>query len=74
MALVVILIRAGLDLDPPALRRLKFTVLKLSLIPWTVEAVTVAVLSRFLLDIPWMYSVLLGKSLILQLTNYLQVL
>lgn len=61
MALVVILVRAGLDLDPPTLRRLKFTVIKLSVIPWTVEAVSVAVMSRFFLEIPWMYAVLLGR-------------
>nr|CAI5842093.1 unnamed protein product [Callosobruchus analis] len=60
MALVVILVRAGLDLDPAAMRRLKYNVLKLSLIPWTVEATSVTVLSKFLLDIPWMYAVLLG--------------
>ncbi|VEN37221.1 unnamed protein product [Callosobruchus maculatus] len=60
IALVVILVRAGLDLDPDAMRRLKYNVLKLSLIPWTVEATTVTVLSKFLLEIPWMYAVLLG--------------
>lgn len=63
MALVVILVRAGLDLDPPTLHRLKFTVIKLSVIPWTVEAVSVAVLSHFFLEIPWMYAVLLGMNI-----------
>ncbi|KAJ8915607.1 hypothetical protein NQ315_003391 [Exocentrus adspersus] len=59
-ALVVILIRAGLDLDPPALHRLKYTVIKLSLIPWVTEAATIAVLSKYFLDIPWDYAILLG--------------
>lgn len=65
MALVVILVRAGLDLDPPTLHRLKFTVIKLSVIPWTVEALSVAVLSHFFLEIPWMYAILLGMKIIL---------
>lgn len=60
MALVIILIRAGLDLDPSALRRLKFTVIKVGLIPWTVEAVVVAILTHFFLDLPWIWAFLLG--------------
>ncbi|KAJ8929707.1 hypothetical protein NQ314_017581 [Rhamnusium bicolor] len=50
VALVVILIRAGLDLDPPALHRLKYTVIKLSLIPWITEAGTVTVLSKYFFE------------------------
>lgn len=61
VALVIILIRAGLDLDPNALRRLKFTVIKLGLGPWAMEAVMAAVLSVFILDIPWSYGLLLGS-------------
>jgi NhaP-type Na+/H+ or K+/H+ antiporter len=58
--LVIILIRAGLDLDPNALKRLKFTVIKLGLGPWFVEAGIVAVLSRFFLDLPWDYALVMG--------------
>ncbi|KAJ8983795.1 hypothetical protein NQ317_008113 [Molorchus minor] len=57
-ALVILLIRAGLDLDPTALRRLKFTVMKIGLIPWTAEAIVIAVLSVYLLHIPWEYGLL----------------
>ncbi|KAJ8968681.1 hypothetical protein NQ314_002172, partial [Rhamnusium bicolor] len=60
-ALVIILIRAGLDLDPVALKRLTFTVLKLSLIPFIVEAGAITVLSRYFLEIAWSYAVLLGS-------------
>ncbi|KAJ8928452.1 hypothetical protein NQ314_018994 [Rhamnusium bicolor] len=52
---------AGLDLDPHALSRLKYTVIKIGLVPWTVEAIVVAVLSVFLLGLPWDYGVLLGS-------------
>lgn len=61
VALVILLIRAGLDLDPQALQRLKYTVVKIGLVPWTAEAIIIAVLSVFLLGIPWDYAVLLGS-------------
>ncbi|KAJ8958961.1 hypothetical protein NQ318_019732 [Aromia moschata] len=60
IALVIILLRAGLDLDPKALRRFKFTVLKLSLFPWCIETVVTAILSRYLLDFSWKFAALLG--------------
>lgn len=61
MALVIILIRAGLDLDPHALKRLKYTVIKIGLIPWLTEAAVTAVLSKYFLEMPWDYSILLGS-------------
>ncbi|KAJ3654391.1 hypothetical protein Zmor_013581 [Zophobas morio] len=61
IALVIILIRAGLDLDPSALKRLKFAVVKLGLVPWVAEAALVAVLCRFFLDLPWDYAWLLSS-------------
>lgn len=61
IALVIILTRAGLDLDPVALRRLKVTVPKLGLIPWLAEATVIAVMTRFLLDLPWVWGFLLGS-------------
>lgn len=60
IALVIILIRAGLDLDPIALKRLKFTTVKLGLVPWTVEAGVIAVTSHFFLNLPWNWSIMLG--------------
>ena len=62
MALVIILIRAGLDLDPSALRRLKWPVLKIGLGPWFVEATVVMVMAYFLLNIPWNYGFALGSA------------
>ncbi|XP_019757205.1 sodium/hydrogen exchanger 9B2 isoform X1 [Dendroctonus ponderosae] len=60
-ALVIILIRAGLDLDPKALWRLKFIVVRLSLIPWIVEGGVCAISSRFFLGMAWDFSILLGS-------------
>lgn len=61
IALVIILVRAGLDLDPPAMKKLKYAVLKLALGPWTVEALAVCVLAHYILDIPWLYGLALGS-------------
>lgn len=61
IALVIILTRAGLDLDPTALRRLKVTLPKIGLIPWLVEAVVVAALTKILLDVPWIWGFLIGS-------------
>ncbi|XP_043494807.1 sodium/hydrogen exchanger 9B2-like [Polistes fuscatus] len=61
IALVIILTRAGLDLDPSALKRLKITVPKLGLIPWCVEAGVVTVLTKYLLGLPWIWGFLLGS-------------
>lgn len=61
MALVIILIKAGLDLDPDALKRLKFAVLKLGLVPWTVEAIIVGIMSHYLLGLPWLWGFGLGS-------------
>ncbi|KAK9879223.1 hypothetical protein WA026_004068 [Henosepilachna vigintioctopunctata] len=59
-ALVIILIRAGLDLDPDAMKRLKLTVLKLSLGPWTIEVITIALMMHYLVDFPWWWASLMG--------------
>ena len=60
MALVVILTRSGLELDPGALQRLKFTVIRLAFSPCVGEAITVAVVGKFLLDMPWLWGFQLG--------------
>lgn len=60
IALVVILTRSGLELDPGALRRLKFTVIRLAFSPCIGEAITVAVVGKFLLDMPWLWGFQLG--------------
>lgn len=60
VALVIILIRAGLDLDPHALKRLKLTVIKLGLGPWLVEAAVITISTHFFLDLPWKWGFMLG--------------
>ncbi|KAL0273603.1 UNVERIFIED_CONTAM: hypothetical protein PYX00_006236 [Menopon gallinae] len=61
IALVIILIRAGLDLDPKAMKRLYFTLIKMGLVPWIVECGVMAVMAHYLLDFPWMWGFLLGS-------------
>ena len=60
MALVVILTRSGLELDPGALRRLKFTVIRLAFSPCVGEAIVVAIVGKLLLDMPWLWGFQLG--------------
>lgn len=61
IALVIILTRAGLDLDPPAMKKLIGTVLKLGLIPWIAECVIIGLMTHFLLGLDWVW----GKYYIL---------
>ena len=60
IALVIILVRAGISLDPAALRRLSCVVLRLAFSPCIAETVTVAVASHFLLGFPWVWGLMLG--------------
>ncbi|XP_061175552.1 sodium/hydrogen exchanger 9B2-like [Saccostrea echinata] len=60
IALTVILIRAGLGLDPVALRKLSRTVIKLAFLPCISESVTCAVTSHFLIGLPWDWAFMLG--------------
>jgi NhaP-type Na+/H+ or K+/H+ antiporter len=60
IALVIILIRAGLEMDPAALKRLSGMVIRLTIVPALVEATSMAVTSHFLLGLPWIWSILLG--------------
>jgi len=60
IALTVILARAGLGLDPVALRKLSFGVIRLAFSPCIVEAVTAAVASHFILGFPWLWGFMLG--------------
>ena len=60
IALVVILIRAGLGLDPVALKKLSFGVLRLAFCPCLTETMTVAVASHFLMGFPWIWGFMLG--------------
>ncbi|XP_039678132.1 sodium/hydrogen exchanger 9B2-like isoform X2 [Perca fluviatilis] len=60
IALSIILTRAGLGLDPTALRRLKAVCVRLAVGPCVLEAFVIAVVSHFLLDLPWVWGFILG--------------
>ncbi|XP_050686648.1 sodium/hydrogen exchanger 9B2-like isoform X2 [Eriocheir sinensis] len=60
LVLVIILLRAGLGLDPEALRKLSCVVLRLALLPCMVEAVATALMTKLLLGLPWLWSFMLG--------------
>ncbi|KAJ9599129.1 hypothetical protein L9F63_010397 [Diploptera punctata] len=61
LALLIIIIRAGLELDPAALKKMSSMVAKMLVIPLVIEAVVIAVMTYFLLDLPWIWGFLLGS-------------
>jgi NhaP-type Na+/H+ or K+/H+ antiporter len=60
VALVIILIRAGLDLDPKATKKLFGTIMKLALGPWLIETCVIALTTNLLLGLPWGWAFMLG--------------
>lgn len=66
-ALVVILIRAGLGLDPDALVKLSTVVVRLAFGPCLMEALTIGVASHFILGFTWAWGFLLGYKKIISL-------
>ena len=68
-ALVIILTRAGLGLDSAALKRMRITVLKLGLVPWVVECVVIAIMTHYLLGLPWIWAFLLGYAVRILILN-----
>ncbi|CAI5669728.1 unnamed protein product [Oreochromis niloticus] len=60
IALSIILTRAGLGLNPEALSRLKAVCVRVALGPCMVEACIAAVVSHFLLGLPWVWGFILG--------------
>uniref|UniRef100_A0A2C9K2F1 Cation/H+ exchanger transmembrane domain-containing protein n=1 Tax=Biomphalaria glabrata TaxID=6526 RepID=A0A2C9K2F1_BIOGL len=60
IALTVILTRAGLGLDPKALKRLSFVVLRLAFLPCLTEATVDAIASHLILGFPWQWGFMLG--------------
>ena len=56
----MILTRAGLSLDPVALKRLSLIVPRQAFIPSLVEAALITVVSHFILPLPWIWAALLG--------------
>jgi NhaP-type Na+/H+ or K+/H+ antiporter len=59
-ALAVILLRAGLGLDPAALKKLSGAVVRLACLPCLAETVAVAGTARLLLGLPWLWGFMLG--------------
>ncbi|CAD7085885.1 unnamed protein product [Hermetia illucens] len=59
-ALAIILIRAGLEMEAEAFRKVYKTILKLGIVPWIVEAAVITVLSHFLLGLPVIWGSMLG--------------
>lgn len=53
LALIIILLRAGLGLDRKTLKRIGATAVKMSVVPGLFEGVTIMVLSRVFLDFTW---------------------
>lgn len=62
-ALALIMVRAGLGLDPRQLRSLSLVVLGLAIVPAFVEVVSIIGLGYLLLDLPPLWGVLLGLVL-----------
>ena len=60
IALVIILTRGGLSLDATALRKLKFGIMKLAFLPCMCEGLVEGLVAHFILDIPWVWSFMLG--------------
>lgn len=60
IALVVILLRAGLGLDPQALKSMSLVVFRLAFTPCLVETTVVAIVTHFLLGFPWLWGFMLG--------------
>jgi len=60
LCLTVILLMAGLELDPVALMKLSGMVVRATFIPCFVEATVVAVLSKLILGFPWTVGFMLG--------------
>lgn len=60
MALVNIMLLAGLGLELNSLRQLFGMVLRLTVVPTFVETAAIALLGHWLLDMPWLWGLLLG--------------
>lgn len=60
IALVIVLIRGGLSLDPRQLKRLKLALLLLAFLPCTLEGAIDGVVATFYLMMPWQYGFTLG--------------
>jgi len=60
MALINIMLLAGLGLDLEPLKKLFRIIMQLVLVPTIAEVTVLAVLSHFLLNLPWIWGIMLG--------------
>ncbi|CAH8509857.1 unnamed protein product [Dicrocoelium dendriticum] len=60
LALTTILSRAGLGLDPAILKQVCGSVFRLAFIPCICEALTLMIVTRFLIGWPWVWGAILG--------------
>ncbi|XP_055765977.1 sodium/hydrogen exchanger 9B2-like isoform X2 [Salvelinus fontinalis] len=60
IALAVILARAGLGLDGSALKKLSMVCIRVGMGPCIIEACTIAIVSHFLMGLPWIWGFILG--------------
>ncbi|XP_018791331.1 PREDICTED: mitochondrial sodium/hydrogen exchanger 9B2 isoform X2 [Bactrocera latifrons] len=60
MALINIMLLAGLGLDANAFKKLWLMILRLTLVPTIAEVTIITLIARFTLDMPWFWGILLG--------------
>jgi NhaP-type Na+/H+ or K+/H+ antiporter len=60
MSLCIILCRAGFGINVSILKTIKLQVLKLSCLPVMIEAISFSVVNKFILNMPFEWSFLLG--------------
>ena len=60
VALTIILLRAGLGLDPTALKKLSGLVTRLAFIPGLAEMLVVAIFSNLCLGFSWLWGIMMG--------------
>jgi NhaP-type Na+/H+ or K+/H+ antiporter len=59
-SLVVILLEAGLELDPKVIRKMSFVCLRMAFVPLVVEVLAITFATYFLIDFPLKWGFLLG--------------
>ncbi|XP_054081726.1 sodium/hydrogen exchanger 9B2 isoform X2 [Zeugodacus cucurbitae] len=66
MALINIMLLAGLGLDANAFKKLWLMILRLTLVPTIAEVAIITVIARFTLGMPWFWGILLGWRIIVK--------
>ncbi|VVC34245.1 Hypothetical protein CINCED_3A024503 [Cinara cedri] len=60
VALTVLLVASGLSLDASMLRKLSFVVFQLAVLPCVTETIAAAIVTHYLMGLPWIWGILLG--------------